>query len=426
MRGLWRLGLTLHPWRSAPASYPAVQRWALSSGLAGDETAQHCGDEAPTSLQAWNALPCVKRLTHAGSTDARFLPQQVAEVRPDPFSIVQEEIESITERIRRSVLTGIPALESAASYFFKRKGEGKRFRPTMLMLMASSLGADAPSPHVLTVDDRPHGEHPRERRRRQQRLAEIAEMIHVASLLHDDVIDSATTRRGLAALNSVVGNKIAILAGDFLLARASVSLASLRQPEVIKLMSQVLEDLVTGEILQLTASSAQRLSMDHYLQKTFYKTGSLIANSCKAIAVLSGQSREVVDIAWDFGKNLGLAFQLVDDVLDFTGSSLVMGKPALSDLRNGLATAPVLFAAQDYPELESLIERKFQAPGDVDHALKLIGLSVGVEKTRMLATSHVRAAVDQILKLPPAPTEYALLCREALIDICSRVLNRKA
>lgn len=129
--------------------------------------------------------------------------------------------------------------------------EGKRLRPTMLLLMASSFSAVLPAPHFLTIDESPVNHRPTEPRRRQQRIAEITEMIHVASLLHDDVIDNAETRRGLKALNSTMGNKIAILAGDFLLARASVSLASLQNTEVIELLSQVIEHLVSGEILQV-------------------------------------------------------------------------------------------------------------------------------------------------------------------------------
>ena len=121
----------------------------------------------------------------------------------------------------------------------------------MLVLMASAFSAVLPSSHLLKVDQSPVNHHPLEPRRRQQRIAEITEMIHVASLLHDDVIDNAETRRGLKALNSAMGNKIAILAGDFLLARASVSLASLRNTEVIELLSQVIEHLVSGEILQV-------------------------------------------------------------------------------------------------------------------------------------------------------------------------------
>ena len=172
----------------------------------------------------------------------------------------------------------------------------------------------------MSIDHAPAHEVPDDTRRRQQRLAEITELIHVASLLHDDVLDSAATRRGLRALNLEVGNKLAILAGDFLLARASVTLASLRNTEVIELLSKVLEHLVTGEVMQMTAKPERLMSFDHYFQKTYFKTASLIANSAKAIVLLGGHDTETASHAYDYGRHLGLAFQFQDDVLDFVGS----------------------------------------------------------------------------------------------------------
>ncbi|KAK9915863.1 hypothetical protein WJX75_005387 [Coccomyxa subellipsoidea] len=343
----------------------------------------------------------------------------------DPFSLVKEEIESVSERLRRSIFTGIPTLRSAAEYFFKLGAEGKRLRPTMLLLMASSLSTYVPSPDFLTVDDSPPNVHPSEERRRQQRIAEITEMIHVASLLHDDVIDNAEVRRGLRALNSVFGNKIAILAGDFLLARASVSLAALRNSDVIQLLSQVIEDLVTGEILQMTSTDQDLLSLDYYVRKTFHKTASLMANSSKAVAILGGQPKDVSELAWQYGRHLGLAFQFVDDVLDFTGSTLQLGKPALNDLRSGLATAPVLYAAEEHPQLRSLILRKFKSEGDVELAQQLVFDSRGIQRARDLAAEHAALAAQAVQSMPPAVTEHALLCRQALTDITSRVLARK-
>ncbi len=156
----------------------------------------------------------------------------------EPFGVVQHEVDVVSERLRHSVSTGIPALKTASEYFFRRGLEGKRLRPTLVLLMASALSPSAPAPEYLNVDLRPHTDHAPELRRRQQRIAEISELIHVASLLHDDVIDDAQTRRGVVSLNATMGNKTAILAGDFLLARASVSLAALRNTEIVELLSQ--------------------------------------------------------------------------------------------------------------------------------------------------------------------------------------------
>lgn len=342
----------------------------------------------------------------------------------DPFAIAEPEIDSISERLRSSLLTDIPALGKAAEYFFQIGAEGKRLRPTMLVLMASAFSAVLPASHLLTVDQSPVNHHPLEPRRRQQRIAEITEMIHVASLLHDDVIDNAETRRGLKALNSAMGNKIAILAGDFLLARASVSLASLRNTEVIELLSQVIEHLVSGEILQMTSQPEELLSIDHYIKKTFYKTASLMANSCKAVAILGGQPREDCELAWEYGRHLGLAFQFIDDVLDFTSSSGELGKPNLNDIKSGVVTAPVLYAAEEHPELIDMIQRKFKADGDVSRANELVFGSKGIERTRKMAEEHCKLAAETISKFSDSQSAHADICREALTQITNRVLTR--
>ncbi|GAX80137.1 hypothetical protein CEUSTIGMA_g7575.t1 [Chlamydomonas eustigma] len=342
----------------------------------------------------------------------------------EPFELVQGEVQIISERLRHSVVSNVPALRSSAEYFFRPGLEGKRLRPTLVMLMASSLSPGAPGPDMLEADLRPASQHAPELRRRHQRLAEIAELIHVASLLHDDVIDDAATRRGISSLNFNVGNKMAILAGDFLLARASVTLAALRETRVVELMSQVLEDLVTGEIMQMTATRDQLLDQEFYLQKTYCKTASLMSNSAKSIAVLSGESEDVCNAAASFGRHIGLAFQIIDDVLDLTASSSILGKPALNDMKSGLATAPVLLAAEEQPELKAIILRKFKDSGDVHQAMGLIERSQGIQRARQLAEHHCFLASELIRGLPEAKSDHAKICRAGLMNIAEKVLNR--
>ncbi|KAK1395890.1 Geranyl diphosphate synthase [Heracleum sosnowskyi] len=338
----------------------------------------------------------------------------------DPFSIVADELSILAERLRSMVVAEVPKLASAAEYFFKLGVEGKRFRPTVLLLMATALNLPISPPaldkgvHMLST----------ELRTRQQCIAEITEMIHVASLLHDDVLDDADTRRGIGSLNAVMGNKLAVLAGDFLLSRACVALASLKNTEVVSLLATVVEHLVTGETMQMTTTSEQRLSMEYYLQKTYYKTASLISNSCKAIALLAGQTAEVSMLAFDYGKNLGLAFQLIDDVLDFTGTSSSLGKGSLSDIRHGIVTAPILFAIEEFPELRPIVDRGFDKPGDVDLALDYLGRSRGIQRTRELAQKHASLASNAIDSLPDNDDEDVQISRRALVDLTQRVITR--
>ena len=172
------------------------------------------------------------------------------------------------------MLSDHPVLEACAKYFFDTAGGGKQIRPTMVLLISYALNASnsATAGQILP---------------QQKRLAEITEMIHTASLFHDDVIDKATTRRNAASVNQVFGNKVAILGGDFLLSRASVALARLRNLEVVELLSTVIEHLVKGEIMQMKPTSSDdgenkiknTAALDFYLRKNFYKTASLMGET---------------------------------------------------------------------------------------------------------------------------------------------------
>ncbi|KAK1279462.1 hypothetical protein QJS04_geneDACA017699 [Acorus gramineus] len=264
----------------------------------------------------------------------------------------------------------------------------------------------------------------KELRSRQQCIAEITEMIHVASLLHDDVLDDAGTRRRVGSLNFVMGNKLSVLAGDFLLSRAYVALASLKNTEVVTLLATVVEHLVTGETMQMTTSAEQRCSMEYYLQKTYYKTASLISKSCKAIALLAGQTAEVSQLAYNYGRNLELAYQLIDDVLDFTGTSATLGKGSLSDIRHGIVTAPILFAIEEFPQLQAIVHEGFDDPANVDVALDYVGKSQGIERTRELAAEHAHRAVEAIEALSKSDDEDVRISRRALLDLTQRVLAR--
>ena len=233
------------------------------------------------------------------------------------------------------------------------------------------------SPLTADVNEASYEEGDRDILPAQRRLAEITELIHTASLLHDDVIDNAVTRRSAVSANLEFGNKMAVLAGDFLLGRASVALARLRDPEVIELLATVIANLVEGEFMQLKNTAQDEKNpvftedtITYYMQKTYLKSASLIAKSCRAAAILGQSAPEVVEAAYLYGKNLGLAFQLVDDMLDYTISGEELGKPAGADLELGLATAPLLFAWKQHPELGALVGRKFSREGDV----QLVGI----------------------------------------------------
>lgn len=236
----------------------------------------------------------------------------------NPKQLLGSDLTLLTENIRRLLGSGHPVLDTISSYYFAKSG--KHIRPLIVLLMSQATSSlprttrqvedlDAPiSPshhHPVTFEPSPQATSILPC---QRRLAEITEMIHTASLLHDDVIDHSPTRRGMPSANAEFGNKMAVLAGDFLLARASVALARLRHVEVVELLATVIANLVEGEFMQL--KNKKRDAFEYYLDKTYFKTASLIAKSCQASAILGGHDRQVSDLAYEYGRNIGVAFQV--------------------------------------------------------------------------------------------------------------------
>ncbi len=314
------------------------------------------------------------------------------------FAPVETDLDLLTQNLKGLVGARHPILSAAAEHLFG--AGGKRIRPAIVLLLAR---ATMPDQDILA---------------KHRRLAEITEMIHTASLVHDDVVDEASVRRGVPTVHSSFGNRIAVLAGDFLFAQSSWYLANLDNLRVVKLLSQVIMDLAEGEIQQGLNRFDTSLSIDAYLDKSYYKTASLIANSSKAVGVLSQLSEELIMQLYDYGRHLGLAFQIVDDILDFTSTDEVLGKPAGSDLKSGNLTAPVLYAMEEHPFLATLIEREFSESDDFQQAMALIHQSSGIERSRTLAASHASRAVDCLNHLPMTEA------RQALYDIADYVLRR--
>ena len=362
------------------------------------------------------------------------------DVSVDPLRMVAKEMKFLTGNIRQLLGSGHPSLDTVAKYY--TQAEGKHVRPLIVLLMsrATALGPKSPrynnqkspadidsaiSPLSILSDVNPSSPTTNQINNTQtsysasesdilpsqRRLAEITELIHTASLLHDDVIDHSVSRRGAPSANLEFGNKVAVLAGDFLLSRASVALARLRDAEVTELLATVIANLVEGEFMQLKNTARDEKNpvwtedtMTYYLQKTYLKTASLISKSCRAAALLGSSDAVTVDAAYLYGKNLGLAFQLVDDMLDYTINEKELGKPAGADLELGLATAPLIFAWKNNKELGALVGRKFSKEGDVARvglsgipksaiANKNIGSRIGSSRRRFGADSCSRGRI---------------------------------
>jgi len=386
-------GFKLHQSQSmhTPAGGPNRGHFPLGTSAVGMAN----GSEEGSST--WRALTGASA---SAVESARHLAGKVV----DPFQLMEPQLKALSENLKNLVGSENPVLNTVAQYFFDVPG--KRFRPALVLLLAQA------SPPSGVISDK------------QQRLAEITEMIHTASLLHDDVMDHGEFRRGVPSLNSVHGNRLAILAGDFLLSRASLELARLHNVEVIELLSTVIAHLVEGEIMQSRTEPAEATSFDYYMRKTYLKTASLLAHSCKGVVLLGGEDatqRRAAELAFDYGKHLGLAFQLQDDVLDFKGDLKTLGKEPGSDLREGLTTAPVLFAMEQHKsELESLIQRGYSGPGDAERAFELVIKSEGLAKSTALAEQHSQLAIEAAEQLEPS------VARDALVQLAHLVVKRNA
>jgi all-trans-nonaprenyl-diphosphate synthase len=314
------------------------------------------------------------------------------------FAPVDDDLRLLTDNLKNLVGARHPILAAAAEHLFE--AGGKRVRPAIVLLVSRAT--------MLDRDITP----------RHRRLAEITEMIHTASLVHDDVVDEAELRRGVPTVNSLFDNRVAVLAGDFLFAQSSWYLANLDNLEVVKLLSEVIRDFAEGEIQQGINRFDTSISLEAYLEKSYYKTASLIANSAKAAGVLSEQSAEVNHHLYNYGRNLGLAFQIVDDILDFTSPTEILGKPSGSDLISGNITAPALFAMEENPYIELLIEREFSQEGDIEKALDFIHSSQGIPRSKELADQYGQSALKHLECLASSPS------KDVLIELVDYVLSR--
>lgn len=314
----------------------------------------------------------------------------------DPYTLLEDDLKDFYAEIRQILRrnTSQDELYEMSTYYFD--GKGKAVRPMVTLLMAKAINFHMYKKSCNVTKS-------------QREVAMISEMIHSASLIHDDVIDQSNCRRGKPSVNVLWNNKKVAMAGDFIIAVLSIMTAKIGNNQVTLNLSQIINDLVQGEFMQLGSRETENERFAHYLTKTYCKTASLIANSTKSIAILANADEKLIEIAFQYGRNLGLAFQLVDDLLDFISSSEAMGKPTAIDLKLGLATAPVLFACEKHPELNPMILRRFEEPGDVMRAFELVHESNGLEQTKFLARKHSIEAIKCANMLSESPYKKALI-----------------
>jgi octaprenyl-diphosphate synthase len=246
------------------------------------------------------------------------------------------------------------------------------------------------------------------------------ELMHTATLVHDDAIDNALTRRGRATINSIWGDEIAILMGDYLFAKAGEFVADTQTPRVIKLFSQTLGIISSGEINQFRGAFDIDQSRENYFRRIYGKTASLFSLSTQSGAILSQAPEESVGVMKEYGDNLGIAFQIVDDILDFTSTEEAMGKPVGSDLIQGTLTLPAILLAERYPG-DNPVQKTFETKDTkyVARAIEMVRNSDIIDECYKKASEYCARACRNLKSLPETDS------RQALYDLAEFVLVRE-
>ncbi len=303
------------------------------------------------------------------------------------------------DAVIRERLSSQVALINQISGYIVSAG-GKRIRPRLVLLFAQALGYDGPA---------------------QYELAATVEFIHTATLLHDDVVDESALRRGRATSNAIFGNAASVLVGDFLYSRAFQMMVSVGSPRVLEVLADATNVIAEGEVLQLMNMHDADLSVDDYLRVIRFKTAKLFEASARIGAVLAGSTPAQEEACAGYGRALGTAFQLVDDLLDYEGSSDELGKNVGDDLREGKATLPLLLAMQNAAAHETALLRTAIQQGEVERLPDIISIvrrTGALEATRAAAEREADLARSSLATLPPSSAQKALL------ELCVRAVHR--
>lgn len=246
------------------------------------------------------------------------------------------------------------------------------------------------------------------------------ELMHTATLVHDDAIDNALTRRGQATINSIWGDEIAILMGDYLFAKAGEFVSDTQTPRVIKLFSQTLGIISSGEIGQFRGAFKLDHSRESYFRRIYSKTASLFSLSTQSGAILSQAPEKAVSVMKEYGDNLGIAFQIVDDILDFTSTEEAMGKPVGSDLTQGTLTLPAIMLVEHYPA-DNPLKKAFETKDikQVNKAIEMVRNSTIIDDCYKVASEYCERACLHLKMLPATPA------RQALFDMADFVVKRE-
>lgn len=317
------------------------------------------------------------------------------------FSVIAPELALVEAELERQARSSVQIIAHLNEYLWS--AGGKRVRPALLLLATRAVGGDAARHSVV-------------------RMAAVVEFLHTATLVHDDIIDNAETRRNRASLNRRFGNQIAVLMGDWLYMSAFETSLAERSLPILDILTAVTRKMVEGELMQLTLLGSADISEEQYFDVLERKTAYLFGACCEIGAILGGATPEQQKALCDYGMCLGTAFQLIDDLLDFTGTEEILGKPAGLDLLEGKVTLPIIYLLESVPQMRRKVQAvmRSESYAEISRAalLRAAEESGALERARAKAAEFAAAACAAAEKLPSS------IYREALCAIPNYILER--
>jgi octaprenyl-diphosphate synthase len=324
--------------------------------------------------------------------------QAIPLASPNGLAIIEPDMHQVDLVIAQRLVSSVPLVGSVSQYIIA--AGGKRLRPALLLLCCGALGY--------------HGA-------QRFNMAAVVEFIHTATLLHDDVVDESTLRRGNPTANAAFGNPASVLVGDFLYSRAFQMMVEAQSMRIMEVLADATNVIAEGEVMQLMNMHNAALDEAGYLQVIRSKTAKLFEASARVGAILAQANPQQEEACAEYGRALGTAFQVIDDVLDYAGDATVMGKNLGDDLREGKATLPLIAAMERGTAQERIVIQEAIENGEIsklEEVIAIVHRTGALSVARDAARGEAQQAMSAALKLPSGTH------RDCLVELASRLLDR--
>ena len=318
------------------------------------------------------------------------------------FASIQPDLDQVDATFQERATSGLDILNSASMHALGSPGKRLRTALTLLSGKLNTYRFDKLLP-----------------------LSVAFEMVHLATLIHDDIVDNALTRRGNPTVNALWGNNIAILLGDYYFAKTAGLIADINDNRIDRLFSDTVATVCEGTIMEMMTAGRIDLATKSYFEKISHKTACLIAACCKGGAIVSQASYEEIDLLYEYGMNLGIAFQIIDDILDYTEDQETIGKPAGNDLRQGMVTLPLIYALQEqspngrYQEVQNVLNGTAHREEDIRAVVNWVVTGSGVQRSLTDADTYANKAREALAHFPFTQD------RQVLDELINFVVTRK-